>query len=128
MQGFPGMQSVLPGRMPELELDQVVIEFHGSFTLVVFMWSIDSRCAAIQFNIETRLWDIDICEAHFRGISLYPDAKFHDTFYDSDPLRVFQKLLVEGNPKKARHIEALRFWRNLLQIRPVKVIPLKKTS
>lgn len=122
MAGYPGLNVVLPGRLGQLELDQVSVEHWGTFTLVVFIMSIDSNVCAINYRIETRLWDIDICEAHFAKIPLATAGHVHD----ADAVRVLQKLLVEGDPKGAKHRAALRHWRNLLMIRSVKIIPLRK--
>lgn len=116
------LQIALPGRLNELELHQVVIDCEGLATFVNFTFFIDGNWAGVTYDITTHLWAVVICDTHFPNIAL---PTFH-LVCDCDAVKALQKLLVEGSSKNKKQIQALQYWRNLMQVQHVKVLSLKK--
>jgi hypothetical protein len=105
-----------PGRLNEISLDSLEFEHHSAGDCLVFIMSFYGDCfVALNYDIETRLWDIELDNAQFKNIALpYPMERV----CDSDAIAVIRHVLVYGNPVGAEHIKAIKKWRQKLQIIP----------
>lgn len=125
---FEGLQAVLPGRLKDLVLEQVIIDHGTNYALVIFHFSLFDDFgeyitgAVSQYDLHSRLWDVIFDSANFKRVPVSDSGQPSDM----DAIRAIQKVLVEWDSKKAGCIKELKRMRRLLNIQPVKVITLKK--